>query len=80
MKVKTSVTLSPEVLAGIDEFAGEMSRSEFIEQVVCRYFREARRAAHYDREVAILNGIASGTIAEPGDVLDYTAPITFEEE
>ncbi|MBA4179042.1 MAG: hypothetical protein C0506_00485 [Anaerolinea sp.] len=61
MKVKTSVTLSPEVLAGIDELAGEMSRSEYIEQVVSshlrdleireRNMRDAEAIARYDGEL-----------------------------
>jgi len=35
MKEKTSVTLSPEVLTGIDRLAGsKLSRSAFIEKVL----------------------------------------------
>ncbi|MBE7517657.1 MAG: hypothetical protein HS107_00250 [Thermoflexaceae bacterium] len=46
MTVKTSVTLSPELLASIDRAAGnECSRSRFIEQVVRDFLRRADREA-----------------------------------
>ena len=46
MKEKTSVTLSPEVLAGIDRLAGtKHSRSAVIERVLRKYLREQAKAA-----------------------------------
>lgn len=75
MKEKTSVTLSTEVLAGIDRLAGaRMSRSAFIEQVLQRYLAAAERARSDARELELLNKAADQLNAEMDDVLDYQAP------
>ena len=79
MRVKTSVSLSEEVLRGIDEFAGDAGRSAFIEAIVRRHIRECRRAENFDAEVARLNAIVDGP--EPPDVLDYSAdPFDFGDD
>jgi metal-responsive CopG/Arc/MetJ family transcriptional regulator len=45
MKEKTSVTLSPDVLTGIDRLAGsKRSRSALIDDVLRQYLREKIRA------------------------------------
>jgi len=54
MKVKTSVSLSKELLAAIDDTIGQGgNRSEFIERAVRRQLREIRRAQRdaHDREI-----------------------------
>lgn len=72
MKEKTSVTLSPEVLAGIDRLAGtKHSRSAVIERVLRRYLREKARAATQARDLALLNDAADNLNLEALDVLDY---------
>lgn len=54
MKVKTSVTLSPDILQQIDAEAGESSnRSQFIERILANYFRQQRRDARNARDAAI---------------------------
>ena len=74
MKEKTSVTLSPEVLAGIDRLAGtKHSRSAVIERVLRRYLREKAQAAAHARDLALLNDAAESLNEEAGDVLDYQA-------
>jgi metal-responsive CopG/Arc/MetJ family transcriptional regulator len=74
MKEKTSVTLSPEVLAGIDRLAGtKHSRSAVIERVLRRYLRERAKAAAEARDLAILNDAADRLNLEAADVLDYQA-------
>jgi len=74
MKEKTSVTLSPEVLAGIDRLAGtKHSRSAVIERVLRRYLREKARAATQSRDLALLNDAADSLNLEAIDVLDYQA-------
>lgn len=70
MKVKTSVTLSPEVLAGVDILAGTMSRSEFIEKVLKRQIRLAEREARDQRDAAIYASLTPKDFAD-SDVLDY---------
>lgn len=75
MKGKTSVTLSPEVLAGIDRLAGsKYSRSAFIERVLRRYLTEHARAKINARDLELLNRAADKLNAEAEDVLDYQAP------
>jgi metal-responsive CopG/Arc/MetJ family transcriptional regulator len=74
MKEKTSVTLSPEVLAGIDRLAGaKHSRSAVIERVLRKYLREQAKAAAEARDLAILNDAANRLNQEAADVLDYQA-------
>jgi metal-responsive CopG/Arc/MetJ family transcriptional regulator len=74
MKEKTSVTLSPEVLAGIDRLAGtKHSRSAVIERVLRRYLRERARAAAQARDLALLNDAADNLNVEAAEVLDYQA-------
>ena len=72
MKSKTSVTLSPEVLAGVKRAArrGE-SRSETIERLLQeRLGEEASRRAR-EREVAQINRHADALNREAADVLEY---------
>jgi metal-responsive CopG/Arc/MetJ family transcriptional regulator len=72
MKEGTSVTLSPEVLAGIDRLAGtKHSRSAVIERVLRKYLREQANAATEARDLAILNDAAHMLNQEAADVLDY---------
>lgn len=74
MKEKTSVTLSPEVLAGIDRLAGaKHSRSAVIERVLRKYLREQAKAAAEARDLALLNDAADRLNQEAADVLDYQA-------
>ena len=76
MKVKTSVTLSEQVLAAIDEVAGPgCNRSAVIEEAVTAWVRQKRREDGFDAEVAKLNAIVDGD--DPPDVDDYSAD--FEE-
>lgn len=56
MKEKTSVTLSPEVLTGIDRLAGsKQSRSAFIEDVLRQYLRERCKAVRDARDIELIN-------------------------
>jgi len=76
MKEKISVTLSPEVLAGIDRLAGtKHSRSAVIEPVLRKYLREQARAAAEARDLALLNDAAGRLNLEAAGVLDYEAPV-----
>jgi len=74
MKEKTSITLSTEVLAGIDRLAGSKeSRSAFIERVLRRYLRERARMAAQARDLELINAAAEQLNLEAADVLDYQA-------
>ena len=75
MKEKTSITLSREVLTGIDRIAGSrQSRSAFIEAVLLQYLRDRARAQRDARDIEIINRHADELNAEAEDVLRYQAP------
>lgn len=70
IKRKTSITLSKEVLAGIDRLAGsKFSRSAVIEHAVRQYLKERKRAQIYAHDLKILNEAADRLNAEAEDVL-----------
>jgi metal-responsive CopG/Arc/MetJ family transcriptional regulator len=74
MKEKTSITLSREVLTGIDRIAGSrQSRSAFIEAVLLQYLRDRARAQRDARDIEIINRHADELNAEAEDVLRYQA-------
>lgn len=74
MKEKTSVTLSKQVLAGIDRIAGsKQSRSAVIESVLTDYLRKQARAKIEARDLELINKAADELEAEVGDVLRYQA-------
>ena len=76
MKEKTSVTLSKEVLAGIDRAAGaKQSRSAFIEDVLRQHLRERQRMLRDAREIEIINRNAARLNHEAEDALEYQAPL-----
>jgi metal-responsive CopG/Arc/MetJ family transcriptional regulator len=74
MKEKTSITLSQDLLAGIDRLAGPQgSRSAFIERVLRRYLGERVRAEAHARDLERINHAADKLNSEVMDVLDYQA-------
>jgi metal-responsive CopG/Arc/MetJ family transcriptional regulator len=75
MKEKTSITLSREVLTGIDRIAGSRkSRSAFIEDILLQYLRDRARAQRDARDIELINRHADEINAEVADVLRYQAP------
>jgi metal-responsive CopG/Arc/MetJ family transcriptional regulator len=81
MREKTSITLSPDVLAEIDRQVGsKRSRSAFIEAVLRQYFKEKVREALNARDVEIINANADALNREAMDVLRYQAPIDYSSE
>jgi predicted transcriptional regulator len=74
MKEKTSITLSTEVLAGIDRLAGsKQSRSAVIEAVLAQFLRRQKRAQIEARDLELINHAADQLNAEVEDVLRYQA-------
>jgi metal-responsive CopG/Arc/MetJ family transcriptional regulator len=72
MKEKTSVTLSREVLSGIDRVAGSrQSRSALIEAILADYLRQRAREKRDARDIEIINRHADELNAEAQDVLRY---------
>lgn len=76
MKVKTSITLSGEVLQAIDRHHSEFkSRSEFLEVAARRYLSRLARTKAERRDLEIINRNAETLNEEAGDVLGYQVPL-----
>ena len=72
MKEKSSITLSPDILAKVDDLAGsKLSRSALIEQVLRNYFRERARRKMQARDLERINAAADRLNSEAADVLEY---------
>ncbi len=72
MKVKTSVAISEEVLAAIDEIAGPPgNRSRVIERALVEFVEKRRRQAREARDLELLNRTADELNLEVEDVLSY---------
>ena len=76
MKVKTSITLSEDLLAAIDQQTGtHRNRSEFIEAAVRAFISQMRRAERNAHDLQIINQRAEYLNGEAADVLEYQAPL-----
>ncbi len=76
MKEKTSITLSREVLSGIDRIAGsKQSRSAFIEAVLSQFLREQKKARRDARDLELINRHADDLNRDALDTLEYQAPL-----
>ena len=72
MKVKTSVTLSDDLLKTIDEQSGpQKNRSEFIEKALRNYIGQMIRDRQNARDFEIINHQADRLNDEAADVLSY---------
>lgn len=71
MKVKTSVTLSEELLAAIDQQSHTKNRSVFIEEATWNYLRSRRRKEREKRELERINKNADVLNNEALDVIDF---------
>ena len=76
MKIKTSITLSEEILEAIDLHIGEYrSRSEFLETAVRQFIAQLARKKAERRDLEIINRHADSLNAEAEDVLTYQVPL-----
>ncbi len=76
MKEKISITLSKEVLSGIDRDAGsKQSRSAYIESVMREHFRQKARRQRDARDLAIINRNAARLNRDAEDGLEDQAPL-----
>ena len=72
MKVKTSITLSEDLLKAIDQFSGQYkNRSDFIETAVWALITQMLRDAQNTKDLTILNRRADALNREAADVLTY---------
>jgi len=72
MKIKTSITLSEDLLKAVDEYARNYNnRSEFIEKAVRVFIRELIRSQQDARDLEIINQRADYLNQQAMDVLTY---------
>ncbi len=72
MKVKTSITLSEDVLAAVDQLSGKhQNRSEFIEAAVRAFIADLERQQRNKRDLEIINRRADALNEEARDVLSF---------
>ena len=72
MKIKTSITLSDDVLKAVDTFSKPGSnRSEFIESAVRRFIEHLKREHRNAEDLKIINRRAKKLNNEATNVLDY---------
>jgi metal-responsive CopG/Arc/MetJ family transcriptional regulator len=76
MKIKTSITLSEDLLKAVDEYAGEYhNRSGFIEEAVRVFIRQLIRRQQDARDLEIINHRADHLNREAMDVLTYQVDV-----
>ncbi|NOT57752.1 MAG: hypothetical protein HOP18_24385 [Deltaproteobacteria bacterium] len=74
MKVKTSITLSEDILKAIDQFSGQYkNRSDFLEVAARALIAQLSREARNAKDLEILNQHADELNQEAADVLTCTA-------
>ena len=71
MKVKTSVTLSEELLHAIESEVQRENRSAFIEQAAWNQLKAIRRKARDRQELAAIDAHAKRLNKEALEVLDF---------
>jgi len=76
MKVKTSITLSQEMIALIDEhMEGDSNRSAFIEAAVRAYLELVKRKRRDQADLHTINRLSEKPNKEAKDVLAYQVEI-----
>ena len=81
MKKKITVRFSSELLTRIDgNKEPELSRSLFIENVLREFLWRKEREAINARDLELINANADALNAEVEDVLQYQAPIDWDDK
>lgn len=77
MKIKTSITLSEELLEAVDKRTKQhkKTRSDFIERAVWAFIAQLIRNEQNARDLEILNRRADFLNQEASDVLEYQVPL-----
>jgi metal-responsive CopG/Arc/MetJ family transcriptional regulator len=77
-KVKTSVSLSEDLLRAVDGLAGKSRRSAWIERSVRASVQRALKRQRDENEVRLLNEHADSLNRESADALAYQTPWDVE--
>ncbi len=76
MKVKTSITLSDELIRAIDKYGKSYkNRSDFIEAAIWAFIGQIIRERQNARDIELINRNADRLNAEAHDVLAYQVPL-----
>jgi metal-responsive CopG/Arc/MetJ family transcriptional regulator len=76
MRIKTSVTLSQDVLKAVDKLSKPYkSRSEFVEIALRAFIAQTIRNQQNARDLEIINRRADALNSEAEDVLAYQVPL-----
>lgn len=71
MKVKTSISLSEDIVQALEAHTAGGNRSEFIEQALKYYFSTLRRRTRDIHDLEIIDGNAERLNEEADDTLGY---------
>jgi metal-responsive CopG/Arc/MetJ family transcriptional regulator len=75
MKVKTSISLSSNIVSELEKLCSEGNRSDFIEKALWRYVELLHREERDKRDRDIIDAMAPHLNAEAMDSLDFQTPI-----
>ena len=76
MKIKTSITLSEELIREIDTYDDQFrSRSEFLETAAQFLIKQLRRAEQDARDIEIIDQWADDLNEEVSEALSFQAPL-----
>ena len=80
MKVKTSISLSADLLEALDRVADGEPRSTFIETVLREYLRRREREEGDARDLELINAAADRLNAQAAEVMkDQVLPENWED-
>jgi metal-responsive CopG/Arc/MetJ family transcriptional regulator len=71
MKIKTSITLSNEIMTQLDTMISDGNRSDFIEKALWKYIELEQREKRNQNDLDIINNKSSRLNEEAKDVLLY---------
>jgi len=73
MRIKTSVSLSPDILDHVSRYVPEGGRSDFIEKALWKYLDFLRHQERDQLDLQKINESSGFLNEEAGDVLTYQA-------
>ncbi len=73
MKIKTSLSLSEDLISRIDELSGRKNRSDYIEKALLEYLERQMQKERDRKDLDIINKKAKKLNQEAEDVLSYQA-------
>ncbi|NJL70920.1 MAG: hypothetical protein HC888_04535 [Candidatus Competibacteraceae bacterium] len=75
MRVKTSVSLSSEILDQVSRYASGGERSDFIEKALWKYLEFLKRHQRNQLDLQKINAVSDFLNREAIDALDYQVPL-----